>query len=252
MAQPDTHFSTSPVELTTPPSIAQTISSNVSGPPTNAAKSRQNTDSPSANGSNGSNGASIAGQPNPRSCVTCRKRKVRCDKRHPCSNCNKAAIECIFPRPGRAPRRSRKPPDAELLARLRRLEGVVQHLGKSVDEETEKIEDAVKEEPMHTDSGEDSDTKPQEYEKKIPKACGLFNGPPPRKKSVDGVMKEFGRLVVDEGRSRYVSNKFWNSMSEEVSVLHSSITCASETRQSGFSGRSWTERMIMSDSMLTA
>ena len=28
---------------------------------------------------------------------------------------------------------------------------------------------------------------------------------------------EFGRLVVDEGRSRYVSNKFWNSLSEEAS-----------------------------------
>ena len=31
-----------------------------------------------------------------------------------------------------------------------------------------------------------------------------------------GVTKEFGRLVVEEGRSRYVSNKFWSSLSEEV------------------------------------
>ena len=28
--------------------------------------------------------------------------------------------------------------------------------------------------------------------------------------------KDFGRLVVEEGRSRYVSNKFWTALSEEV------------------------------------
>lgn len=67
---------------------------------------------------------------NPRSCVTCRKRKVRCNKVEPaCENCSKAGIDCIYPAPGRAPRKPRKPPDAELLKRLRRLEGVVQGLG---------------------------------------------------------------------------------------------------------------------------
>ena len=72
---------------------------------------------------------------NPRSCVTCRRRKVRCDKRNPCSNCVKQGIECIFPGPGRAPRKARKPPDAELLLRLRKLEGVVKSLGAQVDED---------------------------------------------------------------------------------------------------------------------
>ncbi|KAK1837621.1 fungal specific transcription factor domain-containing protein, partial [Colletotrichum chrysophilum] len=43
-----------------------------------------------------------SGQPalNPRSCVTCRRRKVRCDKQMPCSNCRRAVIQCIFPAPG--------------------------------------------------------------------------------------------------------------------------------------------------------
>ncbi len=93
----------------------------------------------------------------------------------------------------------------------------MQHLGKNLDEETEKVDDVVKEEPDSTEPGDETDSKPHVSEKKIPKACGMFNGPQPRKKSVDGVTKEFGRLVVEEGRSRYVSNKFWNSMSEEVS-----------------------------------
>jgi hypothetical protein len=140
---------------------------------------------------------------NPRSCVTCRRRKVRCDKKHPCSNCTKAGIECIFPGPGRAPRKSRKPADTELLARLRRLEGVVQNLGAHVDEDgnpqspnLESGRNSTSEE--HRNSYCDADPKK------------------PRKKNIE---KEFGRLVIDEGRSRYVSNQFWASLSDEVRIL---------------------------------
>ncbi|KAL8757486.1 MAG: hypothetical protein Q9199_002179 [Rusavskia elegans] len=217
MAQQETDFSASPIQTTqTSPSLPQSTSSNDSGPAASASQSRQDTDSPLTNGTNGNPSAP---QPNPRSCVTCRKRKVRCDKRHPCSHCNRAGIECVFPGPGRAPRRSRKPPDAELLARLRRLEGVVQHLGKNLDEEDEKGEDDVKDEPTPANDPDASLPKSPKEEKKIPKACGLFNGPEPRKKSVDGVSKEFGRLQVDEGRSRYVSNKFWNSLGDEIAEM---------------------------------
>ncbi|KAL8695075.1 MAG: hypothetical protein Q9218_000353 [Villophora microphyllina] len=217
MAQFETNFSTSPLQTTTSPPNLQNNSTASSGLSTNSSKSRQNTGSPPTDGTNG---AAAAPQPNPRSCVTCRKRKVRCDKRHPCSNCSKADIECVFPGPGRAPRRSRKPPDAELLARLRRLEGVVQHLGKNLDEEGEKGEEVLKDEgstsPNDTDKPE---AKPPAEDKKVPNSCGLFTGPEPRKRSVDGVSKEFGNLVVDEGRSRYVSNKFWNSLSEEIAEM---------------------------------
>ncbi|KAL8805739.1 MAG: hypothetical protein Q9182_001772 [Xanthomendoza sp. 2 TL-2023] len=216
MAHFETDFSTSPVETTRSPSNPQSTPSNASGPATNSSKSRQNTDSPPTIGAKGSSSAS---QPNPRSCVTCRKRKVRCDKRHPCSNCNRAAIECVFPGPGRAPRRSRKPPDAELLARLRRLEGVVQNLGKNLDEEEGNGED-TKDEAMPTNDTDSGTPKSPKKEKdKLPNSCGLFNGPEPRKKSLDGISKEFGRLVVDEGRSRYVSNNFWNSLGEEIAEL---------------------------------
>lgn len=37
--------------------------------------------------------------------------------------------------------------------------------------------------------------------------------------NADGMVTKFGRLVVDEGRSRYVSNKFWMSLSEEIAEL---------------------------------
>lgn len=79
--------------------------------------------------------SSANGSFNPRSCTTCRRRKVKCDKKQPCGNCTKAHIDCIFPAPGRAPRKPRKPQDAELMDRLRKLEGVVQSLGMQVEED---------------------------------------------------------------------------------------------------------------------
>ncbi|KAL8972042.1 MAG: hypothetical protein Q9183_000759 [Haloplaca sp. 2 TL-2023] len=215
----NTAFSASPVQTTSPPFVAQSSSSMSSGPPIYTPQSRQNTGSPPVDATNS---ASSAPQPNPRSCILCRKRKVRCNKRHPCANCTKADIECIFPGPGRAPRRSRKPPDAELLARLRRLEGVVQHLGKSVDEGEENGHENLPDgASLSTDKLGETKVKPPEADKKIhvPSKCGMFNGPEPRKTSVDGVTKEFGRLVVEEGRSRYVSNKFWNSLGDEIAEM---------------------------------
>ncbi|XEV07606.1 hypothetical protein FSHL1_012893 [Fusarium sambucinum] len=37
-----------------------------------------------------------------RSCVACRRRKVRCDKTFPCKNCVRHGVTCVFPPPGRA------------------------------------------------------------------------------------------------------------------------------------------------------
>ncbi|MCJ1458137.1 hypothetical protein MMC28_008508 [Mycoblastus sanguinarius] len=209
MSQLEHDFSLSPVETTSPNGVAQAnLDQNSSQSPSDQVPTGQKRATPPANGTSGLNS---------RSCTTCRKRKVKCDKRHPCSNCNRAAIECIFPGPGRAPRRSRKPPDTELLARLRRLEGVVQSLGKGVDEEGETI---IEEE------AEDTKTKPPETngsnDVPVPKNCGLLGAHQPKKdgdEKANGIVKEFGRLVVEEGRSRYVSNKFWNSLSEEVAEM---------------------------------
>ena len=47
----------------------------------------------------------------PYSCVICHKRKVRCDRREPCSNCAKASAECIY-LPPPPPRRRKRGRDA--------------------------------------------------------------------------------------------------------------------------------------------
>lgn len=157
--------------------------------------------------SNGLNGGFQA--PNPRSCITCRRRKVKCDKKQPCSNCARAKIECVFPGPGRAPRKSRKPPDAELLERLRRLEGVVQNLNAQVEE--------------HEQEAAERERDANSRQSSLGENC--FGGSSRNSpsvvvdNSVEGLESRFGRLVVEKGRSRYINNSFWASLNNEVEDL---------------------------------
>ncbi|CAM1509677.1 Fc.00g000120.m01.CDS01 [Cosmosporella sp. VM-42] len=55
-------------------------------------------------------------------CLLCQQRKVKCDRNTPCSNCLKARAECLAPNRDLPPKRKKRFPEAELLARLRRYE----------------------------------------------------------------------------------------------------------------------------------
>jgi hypothetical protein len=180
-----------------------------------------------------------------RSCVTCRKRKVKCDKKEPCSNCTRAGSECIFPAPGRAPRRPRaggkgtSEREAELLKRLRRLEGVVEELSGQVEV------DGVKHSP-----GSDSSQHPDESstvayngvvaESRKVRVVGMDKGTGTRKEWIDKLLRTgqgppktphdsvmagggTGRLLFDEGKSRYVAHPFWSQVSEEVEEIRSML-----------------------------
>ncbi|RDW75995.1 hypothetical protein BP5796_06816 [Coleophoma crateriformis] len=169
---------------------------------------------------------------NIRSCTTCRRRKVKCDKKDPCTNCSKAGSQCVFPAPGRAPRRPRigaKPVsdrEAELLKRLHRLEGVVEELSGQVDNGDTK--------PSPSSAGSsgaprdmDVDGKPNSVrvvgmdegrtkQDWIKRAFALGTGPP---KPAFDLEKNFGRLVVDEGKSEYINDPFWASLTDEVAEI---------------------------------
>ena len=65
------------------------------------------------------------------SCNLCRRRKVRCDKANPCSNCLRAGVVCVSTTLSRVPRGrhgSRRKPDGELLKRIAKLENLVKNL----------------------------------------------------------------------------------------------------------------------------
>ncbi|KFA71290.1 hypothetical protein S40288_06697 [Stachybotrys chartarum IBT 40288] len=73
------------------------------------------------------------------SCLRCRQRKVKCDRRTPCSNCTKAQKECSFLPPVRGKRKRTKPPREGLHAKLRRYEQLLKSYGARL--ETSEIED---------------------------------------------------------------------------------------------------------------
>lgn len=103
------------------------------------------------------------------------------------------------------------------MERLKRLEGVVQTLNAQVEEEQQ----------THSDEGQRSrqgshvngDSKcPREMDSPT---VAVDN-------TVDGLESRFGRLVVDEGRSRYINNSFWASLNNEVEDLKSILIDPSE------------------------
>lgn len=65
------------------------------------------------------------------SCHLCRKRKIKCDRADPCSNCTRAGATCVSAAPSRAPRGrqgGRRKVDSELLQRIAKLEGLVKDI----------------------------------------------------------------------------------------------------------------------------
>jgi hypothetical protein len=143
-----------------------------------------------------------------RSCITCRRRKVRCNKRSPCSHCIRAGIECIFPPPGRAPRKTKRPPpeNAELLSRLRQLESIVE---SAITNPNAQATPSPPQQSSNRSSGEPPSKFGNEGQTVCPKSMG--------RDQPTSLEHEFGRLVIDHNRSRYVSNRFWASLGDEVS-----------------------------------
>ncbi|KAG6188108.1 hypothetical protein E4U10_004922 [Claviceps purpurea] len=192
-----------------------------------------------------------AGPPalNPRSCVTCRRRKVRCDKQMPCSNCRRARIPCAFPAPGRAPRQPRpKDPsapskssshrEAELIKRLKKLEGIVEELSGQIEEpgaagasgapggatEVKLLSSTASPEPVYpgadslplrqSSTGNSEDFATCDASSRAASSVGG---------SSDGVKakQNFGRMVADEGRrtSRYISSGFWSELNDALDAI---------------------------------
>jgi Fungal Zn(2)-Cys(6) binuclear cluster domain len=138
------------------------------------------------------------------SCKICRRRKVRCDKKYPCSSCQKSKLECVFPQGRRRPTQGRSSRDSELIHRLKHLESAVHALKTSV---VHKNND----ENAKTSSPATSQKSPQEHDEVQPDS-GSSEG----NLAFDAVVDDFGRLNVRNGRSRYTSNALWASLSYDV------------------------------------
>ncbi|KAI9888517.1 MAG: hypothetical protein M1814_006851 [Vezdaea aestivalis] len=102
-------------------------------------------------------------------------------------------------------KRPKKPENEELLDRLRRLEGMVEGIGK---------------ERSSVGSGHDNfATEP------APVDIASDSSPSLSRNSTE---PQFGRLVIDEGKSRYVNDTFWSALNDEVNGIKTLIDDSTE------------------------
>ncbi|KAI8668094.1 Zn(2)-C6 fungal-type domain-containing protein [Fusarium keratoplasticum] len=159
------------------------------------------------------------------SCVICRRRKVRCDRRDPCSNCVKNNIECHFPVTGRIPRRNQNPgaykspaqKQSELLSRLRRLESVVTELAAQVEDGSQDPRAAIAPGPSGAASISSSETGPTPAGSEDPSVTeSSLTTSSTSQQAGSEYDEEFGRLVVDKDGGLHVGNRFWSVFCGEV------------------------------------
>lgn len=134
------------------------------------------------------------------SCTTCRHRKVRCNRRDPCLNCVKAGIPCVFPKPARNLRRIRESSRTDIGHRLKQLEDLVRDLQHPIYSDVDGIG------PTAAGSGQAT----------VVEKCPYLETDPRLMPQKHGTHEEFGRLVVDHGCGRYISNRLWASLSDQV------------------------------------
>jgi hypothetical protein len=136
------------------------------------------------------------------SCDLCRRRKIKCDRGKPCSNCLRSGVVCVSSAISRVPRRrqgGRRKPDGEILKRIAKLENLVKYL------ETENSgvtpADSVANNGGALPTSEVPDTeKASEVQLK-----SLESAPSPVKDNLD----------------RYLGTSFWVTLSDEVRFLPS-------------------------------
>jgi len=148
-----------------------------------------------------------ASRPKLLSCVTCRQRKVKCDKASPCNHCTKVGIQCVFPNRVRVPRAKQaasKTRDVELLRRISRLESLVSKIDAA---------DAMKDARGEDDPmiGRTTDTKtltsiPDDVDNGGARSSRLHE-------------KYTAFVKLQESGTPYLSSEFWTSLCNEVDGL---------------------------------
>ena len=135
----------------------------------------------------------------PRSCYTCNRNKIRCDRSGPCSSCTRSGKQCSYPPSGSRIRRSKKTIMAEMASRISSLE-------KSLAKATA--------EPKTGGSGPRTPLPATETETKNT----TFSAQPAREKQ-SGTLSERSRedVVVQKGSSsQYFNEILFSRVIEEV------------------------------------
>ncbi|KFY41618.1 hypothetical protein V494_02888 [Pseudogymnoascus sp. VKM F-4513 (FW-928)] len=117
------------------------------------------------------------------SCIICAQRKVKCDRKQPCSNCIKSGVICTPGAPPKPRSRRRRVIETDVAARLQRYEELLHRHGIKLDEL------------------DDPDT-PEAREKARASTGGVHPGLEPASAGKEGLV--------------YVQNNLWSTLSDEI------------------------------------
>ena len=148
-----------------------------------------------------------------RSCIACRRRKIKCDRNQPCAYCVKIRVQCVYP----VEEGKKQPNDNDVLSRLKRIERSLARLEttQSHDNANSRIRPATPGSNENTDSltrqedalSHDGTSQPQPNRTPDQEVQG---------RSVQTTPGGSGKLVVEEGDTRYVNGSFWVDLEEEA------------------------------------
>ena len=158
------------------------------------------------------------------SCTLCRRRKVRCDRRHPCASCARAGVECVPSIPSQAPRgrqggRKRRS-DGELLDRIAKLEALIENVGGNSDEQgtTPRRMNSTPAVSMMEDSS---------------RLAGSNN----HDRSKPSSNRATGHRSPNPGLGRYLGSSFWVTLSEEIHGLKDVLNDSSDNEDEAEGGQ---------------
>lgn len=134
----------------------------------------------------------------PYTCVSCTRRKVKCDKTGPpCSTCKRARLECYYEAP--QPRKRKRKTIEDVHERLKHYERLLQQHG---------LLDGVQ--------------KPQEATPPPAGKATASTGSTPAADVARGGISKSGRLLSGGGKSRFINSTLWRNLNDEDAVPSSS------------------------------
>ncbi|CZR59489.1 uncharacterized protein PAC_09381 [Phialocephala subalpina] len=155
-------------------------------------------------------------------CTICRRRKVRCDKLQPCSNCARAKQVCTYETSNsssdgtRPEASSSQSGDNDLRDRLARLEHLMATMMVSKEQSAASTSrgspEVANQPPLNTSTRASSSPTPQG----LPPHPSSSNMPQSRPSEVDAPT---GQIVFQEGYSGYYDPDFWPGLITEVEDL---------------------------------
>lgn len=139
----------------------------------------------------------------PLSCTSCRRKKIKCNKVHPCQPCLKSGDECILPTRRSAPAKGRRRDKEELLRRISRLESFVNNASQALG-------------PEQTDVLYSKEAEKYIKERQRLDAAVKAADPNP----TDALIARYNHFIkLQEAGPRHPTRDFWQSLSDEFDGL---------------------------------